>query len=291
MSAARGRMLRRLAALVAITGLVIWSVWRWHRQPRLRQLSGTTMGTYFDLKIVLPAGGGWDDLKMGDLAADIEECLKDVNAKMSTYIPDSELSRFNRHPDASPVKASPELLDVLLLAREISELSGGAFDITVGPIVNAYGFGPVARRDRLPADDELEALRDRVGFRKLVIDEAAGTIAKQRPDIYCDLSAIAKGYGVDRVADLLEERGIADYMVEIGGEVRARGRNQDGRPWRIGVQKPVDDPLGEHLGVQRILELTGAAVATSGDYRNFVLDEGGRRISHSIDPRTGRPVA
>jgi thiamine biosynthesis lipoprotein len=176
------------------------------------------------------------------------------------------------------------VIRVFLLAQEVSEASGGAFDVTVGPIVNTWGFGPV-KQARPPTDAEIAAARADVGYRLLAIDAAAGTIAKARPDMYADLSAIAKGFGVDQVARALDARGIGRYMVEVGGEVRVRGTNAAGVPWQVGIERP-DETVQR---AQLVVPMANVSMATSGDYRNY-FEKDGRRFSHEIDPTTGHPI-
>ena len=245
-------------------------------------LQGRTMGTSYTVKI---AGAGLPEAERAALAKATQTALAEVDLAMSTYKPESELSRLNRLPADTPFHASAALREVLGEARRVHQLSEGAFDVTVGPLVNRWGFGPDGRPQSAPGDAELEALRARVGDAQLTW--SGETVAKARADVYVDLSAIAKGYGVDRVAAAIEARGHHEYMVEVGGEVRVRGRNGAGEAWRIGVERPVGGP-GQPL--QRVVSLTDAALATSGDYRNY-YEQDGRRISHTIDARTGRPIA
>ncbi len=254
------------------------------RGSREIHLSGETMGTTYNIKF-LPPPDSWDEAAERRLEADIAKTLEDVNQKMSTWLPDSELSRFNRSEVGQPFTLSTETFGVFQAALEVSERSAGAFDITVGPVVNAYGFGPGLDHYEEPDAATLERLTEAVGYRKLLIDPAHRTVTRTHSGMYCDLSAIAKGYGVDRVAAVLEQHRIVAYMVEIGGEVRLRGRRDKDRLWRIAVEKPV----GEGRPLERVLELTDISIATSGDYRNFFVKDG-RRISHAIDPRTARPV-
>jgi thiamine biosynthesis lipoprotein len=250
--------------------------------PPAAEFRGETMGTFYSVKLAvedLPAEA------RDAIQAAIQERLDRVNRLMSTYLPDSELSRFNRYAANEPFPVAPETLEVFRIAREVSELSGGAFDVTVGPLVAAWGFGPSERAAVPPTEEELARLRSRVGFERIEIDAAAGTLTKTRADVVCDLSAIAKGYAVDRVAAALRELGFADFLVEVGGEVRAQGHRPDGAVWRVAIEKPDSDPRG----VFEVIALRDMALATSGDYRNY-YEVGGRRISHTIDPRTGRPV-
>ena len=204
---------------------------------------------------------------------------------MSAWRPESELSRFNRADTTDPFPVSPATATVFQYALDASALTGGAFDVTVGPLVDAWGFGPPGHPPVAPADAELARLRERVGWQQLAVDTETSTIRKLSPDASADLSALAKGYAVDQVAELLEREGVANHLVEVGGEVRAGGRNARGEAWRVGIERPSAGPPT----VYRTVALSGQALATSGDYRNtYLLD--GQRVSHNIDPRTGRPV-
>ena len=244
-------------------------------------LTGPTMGTWYTVKVAtLPSG-----LSQDDLEREVEDRLEEINRLMSTYDPDSELSRFNRHEGDTWFPVSPETAAVVSAGQALSEATDGAFDITVGPLVNLWNFGPNPQPDRLPSDREIQETRARVGFRHLQVREDSPALRKAGAEIYVDLSGIAKGYGVDRIAELLDGHGIPSYMVEIGGEVRTRGRKPNGEPWRIGIEKPVTD---ERV-VARVVELVDRSLATSGDYRNY-FEVQGRRYSHEIDPQTGRPV-
>ena len=245
------------------------------------QITGRTMGTTLMIRFLQP-----EPAINNDWAVDrVDALLQDINAKMSTYDPKSELSRFNASRSTSPFAVSTDTLHVFQVAHRVSALSGGAFDVTVSPLVNAYGFGPDPFDQRMPSEETIAALRERIGYARVEIDAVGGGLIKDHPDVTCDLAGVAKGYGVDVVARWLEGQGVTDYMVEIGGEVRTRGRNPEGRWWRIGVERP-DAASGV---VHRVIHLRDMAVATSGDYRNFLVVDG-RRISHTIDPRTGRPV-
>ena len=262
---------------------------------RRRTISGATMGTTFTVTVVSGpevaatrtptaafSGGARDG---GDLRAAVQRRLDAIEGRMSHYRPASELSRFNRARTTEPQPMSAETLGVVAEALSVSRISGGAFDVTVGPLVDAWGFGPPGRAPAAPEEVSLAALRARVGFDLLELDPAAATLRKRDENVVVDLSAIAKGYAVDAVSSLLAERGFGDYLVEIGGELRAGGRNEEGAPWRVAIERP----LPGAPAAQRIVPLTDAALATSGDYRNF-YDLDGRRVSHTIDPRTGRPV-
>ncbi len=240
------------------------------------------MGTTYTIKV---AGASLNESQQSDLQTAIDEQLHRVNELMSTYLANSELSRFNKSDGSQEFPLSPETLQVFKAAHRIGSLSGGALDVTVGPLVNAWGFGPPGKPAQPPSEAELERLKGLIGWDKITLDESRSAIRKTHPEVYCDLSAVAKGYAVDRVSETLSKLGYVEHMVEVGGEVRARGRNAENQPWRIGVEKPLAGPSG----VQRAVPLENCAMATSGDYRNY-YEEGGRRVSHEIDPRTARPI-
>ncbi len=262
----------------------------WLRRPEtepanhLWTITGPTMGTSFTIKV---APGDPDDEALEKRTTDaIQAALKDVNQKMSTYQPDSELSTFNKTPSTEPVTVSEDLHKVMAESLRISTLSGGAFDVTVGPLVNAWGFGP-KDMGTPPGPKELDTLAPKIGYQRLSLagDKGARTLKKAHPEMYVDLSAIAKGFGVDQVARSLDGLGHEHYMVEVGGEVRAKGEKSKGQPWRIGIEKP-DAKL---QAVQEVVELHNLSMATSGNYRNF-YEKDGKRLSHTINPTTGQPV-
>ena len=246
------------------------------------RFQGSSMGTTFEVKVVaslLP------EPRQESVREAIRAQLQDIDGKMSTYRDTSEISRLNRSRETTPRPLSRETFVVVAEALRISRMTGGAFDVTVGPLVNAWGFGPAPHPEALPTAAEIKRLKLRSGWAKIELDPRTSTIRKQEPDLSLDLSAIAKGYAVDRLSEVLAQRDLTRHMVELGGEVRTSGRNAGGNPWRIAIEKPVS---GDRA-FQRILPLENLAVATSGDYRNFHPAEGGRR-SHTIDPGTGRPV-
>ena len=243
-------------------------------------LDGRTMGTTYSVKIVAAATGE----SQTEIRSLVQAELDDVNRKMSTYLPESEVSRFNAHPETTAFAVSAETAEVVKLALAISESTEGALDVTVAPLVKAWGFGR-AGETSVPSDEELSRLRAVTGWEKLELDESASALAKTEPELTCDLSSVAKGYAVDRVSEALAAAGYEDHMVEVGGEVRTSGHNRSGGGWRIGVEKP----FAGDRAVHRILELVNLAMATSGDYRNY-REQRGERLSHIIDPRTGRPI-
>ena len=239
--------------------------------------AGPVMGT--DFRITVVAEPGTDRQA---LSAQLQAQMEQVNQLMSHYLDDSEVSRFNRMGQDETIVLSEPVADVISQSLQISRQSDGYFDITVGALVNAWGFGPDGRIEKKPSDLELADLQRRSGFRKLVLEQ--GRLSKTEDGVTIDLSAIAKGYAVDQVAALLLGRGYPNFLIDIGGELRGSGRNADNQVWRVGIERP--QTLG---GIQQIVRLTDKAIATSGDYRNFlVLD--GERFSHTIDPTTGRPV-
>lgn len=254
-------------------------------QPKgasVTELTGTTFGTTFSVKVVEPPRTPEAEQ---ELLAAVERELKLVDRQMSTWKDDSLLSELNRAQVGTPFPIEPALATVLALSQQIHAQSGGAFDVTVGPLVNRWGFGPDGRPQAAPSEDELATLQASTGQQHLVLDPGAPTATRGVEGLTIDLSAVAKGHAVDRVSQALTDLGATHHMVEIGGEVVARGQNASGQPWRIAVEQP-DSLARSPLDV---VSLDGEAMATSGDYRNFIeLD--GTRYSHSVDPRTGRPV-
>lgn len=242
-------------------------------------LEGQTMGTTYHIKMVVEQG----ELPRG-IQAQVDAALNAVDMSMSTYKPESELNRLNRHPVGESFAVSADLWAVLDIAAQIYGLTDGAFDPSVAPLVNLWGFGPVETGDRIPADGEIEALVAAIGFDKLVRSETQRTVYKSAP-LSLDLSAVAKGYGADKVARLLRSQGIHRYMIEVGGELALAGLNSRGQAWRIAIETPALFQ-GE---VQKIIAVTDRGLATSGDYRNY-FEKDGKRYSHTIDPRTGRPI-
>jgi thiamine biosynthesis lipoprotein len=244
--------------------------------------SGSTMGTTWNVKV---AGDNLGPEALREVGALVAESLDDVVRRMSTWESDSELSRFNASTSTQPIAISEPIVHVLTIAEEISRLSGGAFDVTVGPLVDAWGFGNKGPVSSPPSPAALQTLLGEVGYRGLHLDPKAETLRKAHPGMAVDVSAIAKGYGVDRVAEALEESGYRNYLVEVGGELRARGRRGDGQAWRVAIERPGQEIRTLHW----VVELVDRAMATSGDYRNYYeLD--GKRVSHTIDPRTGQPI-
>ena len=218
-----------------------------------------------------------------DLHDTIMICLQGVDASLSMFNPNSTISRINRNETDT---LDQHLLNILPMALSISEDTDGAFDISVAPIVNAWGFG--FKSQNLPTDAQVDSLRALVDYKSICIEN--GLIKKQIPNMIIDLSAIAKGYGTDQVANLLLERGVKDFLVEIGGEIVCRGNNPKGEAWHVGINTPVEQSSAFENEVHKIIDIHDRAMATSGNYRNYYIDENGRKLSHTIDPKTGYPV-
>lgn len=248
---------------------------------RSLELTGQAMGTTFNVVLVEPP----DSTAMDVLETDLIAALQSVDQLASTWRDDSELTAFNLDLSIDWIPVSKEFCTLLESALEVSTITGGAFDLTIGPLTNLWGFGPDGQITNPPSDDEIAAAQHRVGFDLLEADCAERLVRKDVPDLYVDLSGWAKGYAVDRLAELLDARGIENYLVEIGGELRVRGKNRDNDKWAVGIEAPSTSARVPHA----ILRVTDNSVATSGDYRNY-FEHDGQRFSHTIDARTGRPV-
>ncbi|RXJ72962.1 FAD:protein FMN transferase ApbE [Veronia nyctiphanis] len=261
-----------------ILGLAL-SVVGCEKAPELVHLKGKTMGTYYSVKFTddgsLP--------KAEEIQAEIDKRLELVNDQMSTYRKSSELSQFNQSRETAPFTVSADTAKVVAEAMRLNKVTQGALDVTVGPLVNLWGFGPEGRPDRVPSEEQIAERRAISGIEHLSVN--GNTLTKYIPELYVDLSSIAKGFGVDVVADYLASLGAHNYLVEIGGELQLKGVNQEGQPWKIAIEKPT-------VGLQSVQEIIAPgdmAMATSGSYRNY-FEENGVRYSHAIDPRTANPI-
>ena len=234
---------------------------------------GMVFGTIYHIKYLCD----------NDLQKEYEAALDSVNNSLSMFNEHSTLRHINDNTD---MHTDSMLCVVFSLAQKVSKATDGAFDVTVAPLVNAWGFG--YKNNALPTEHEVDSLRSLVGYERVSIEN--GLMKKADPRMVMDFSAIAKGFGCDVVADVLRRHGVENFMVEIGGEVVVQGKNSKGEAWRVGVNKPVDDPTSTSTELEDVLELTNCAMATSGNYRNFYTTEDGRRIAHTIDPHTGYPV-
>ena len=275
---------RGAAPLAGVVALVMLFAAACSSRPELREYSfdGEAMGTTYTVKVAVRRVLA--EAEVEETRRLVQSELDAVTDRMSTYLPGSELSRLNRYDGERPFPVSSELLEVLATARQVGTATRGAFDITVGPLVDAWGFGPQGKPEKIPDQALLDELAAHTGWDKIEIDDVASTVRKSSAEVRCDLSGIAKGHGVDRVSETLSARGFHNHMVEVGGEVRISGSNRLGREWRIAIERPADSG-----GLQRILPLTDMSIATSGDYRNF-YEENGIRYSHIIDPRTAQPI-
>lgn len=251
---------------------------------QILKINGSTMGTYYHISWV------GDDLTQREaLQKAVESRLVAINKSMSTYDNESELSLLNQGllaKDAEGwVSVSADLAEVLEMSLDVWKASHGDFDVTVGPLVNLWGFGPDARADHIPAIDEIESKLSLIGSNNIELDRAQQRVRINKQQ-YVDLSAIAKGWAVDEIAEVAEQQGIGSYMAEIGGEIRAQGIKPNNQPWRIAIERPQHD-LGQSVAL--VIELDGQGIATSGSYRNY-FEEDGVRFSHTIDPKTGYPI-
>ncbi len=236
---------------------------------------GKVFGTYYNIKYMQP--------EEHDLQAGVDSVLADFNASLSTFSPQSIISRINRND--STVRVDAYFEKMYRVAREVSVATDGAYDITVAPLDNAWGFGFTKRADVTP--ELIDSILKFVGYEKVSLVE--GRVVKQDERIMFDGASIAKGFGCDVVADYLASQGCENYLVEIGGEIVLRGLNAQGEKWRIGINKPIDDPTSTTNVIEEVVELTDVAVATSGNYRQFYFHEG-KKYAHTIDPISGYPV-
>ncbi len=265
-----GRFWRGKWGLLLLVLLVVGTVYA--VRPTWQENDGTIFGTAYHIKYKYH----------GNLQADIERTLLQVDNSLSLFNKTSTLSRINA---GQTDEADSLFAEVFRKAQQVSTATGGAFDITVAPLVNAWGFG--FKQGHVVNQSEIDSLRHFVGYEKVTLSGLS--VRKADPRVMLDCGAIAKGYGVDCVARLLRSKGVKQFMVEIGGEVVVSGHNAEGKPWSIGIQRPTDDADAAGDTLQGVLQLTDAAMATSGNYRNYYVRDG-RRYAHTIDPRTGRPV-
>ena len=267
-----------LCSLLAIT---LWGCFPNNNDATNQEvlMQGRTMGTTYNIKVVVDV----NNFDKDTLHSNIDQALVAVNQSMSTYISDSELSIFNKSQGNDPVAISPALNKVLTEAIRLGTLSDGKLDVTVGPLVNLWGFGPAYKIEKKPTTQELSAAKSNIGLSNIVL--ADGQLSKLKPDLYIDLSTIAKGYGVDVIAELIEAKGINNYLIEIGGELRVKGFKANGTLWHVAVEKPIS---GER-SVHQVIVPKDNALATSGDYRNY-FEKDGQRYSHIIDPDSGYPI-
>lgn len=250
-------------------------------KPPAINLQGSTMGTSYNITLVSAPV----DFPLQTLTRNIAAKLAHVEDLTSTYRDESELSKFNTADSTDWIRVSSELCTIVSRALAIARQTMGAFDITVGPLVNLWGFGPVDRKNNVPTASEIDEAMRHVGHPSLQTDCERPAIRKMSAKMFVDLSGWAKGYAVDEIAELLDDVALDNYLIEIGGEIRVKGKNAKSRPFAIGLE----DPVPGQVRISTKVHISNAAVATSGDYRNF-FERGGQNFSHTIDPRTGRPI-
>ncbi|WP_233520567.1 FAD:protein FMN transferase [Flocculibacter collagenilyticus] len=246
--------------------------------PKEVLLQGKTMGTTYSVKLYIPE----EQLKSMNLYSDVDQALEKVNQQMSTYLASSEVSKFNAANEGDVVAFSKQTANVIAESIELGNLTSGALDITIEPLVNLWGFGPEGRIISAPSAQDVIEVKSQLGLDKLVLE--GNTITKPNAQLTLNLNAIAKGYGVDVVAELLESKGITNYLVEVGGEMRISGKKPNGN-WQIAIEKPT----ANERAIQRVIATGTMGIATSGDYRSY-FEDNGVRYSHLIDPNTGKPI-
>ncbi len=259
--------------------------------PETATVTGETMGTTYTVKYLANPGTPLPDPKQTQ--AGFDKILQEVNRQMSTYQTDSEISRFNRmKASEGSMTVSADFATVLAEAVRLNRLTGGALDVTVGPLVNLWGFGPDKNISQAPTAAQISAAEKLVGIDKIRLEakpsETGARLGKQADGVYLDLSAIAKGFGVDKLAQHLDSLGVQNYLVEIGGELRAKGKNQKNEAWSVGIEQP---QFAQKQAAQIVVPLNNRSLATSGDYRNFRTDASGKRLSHIIDPQSKQPIS
>ncbi len=245
------------------------------------RLTGATMGTSYSITLV--ADEPFSDTD--SLQREIDEVLQQLNRQMSTYIVDSEINTLKASPVNQWVPVSKPVAEVLGISLRVSDWSQGAFDVTLRPLIDLWGFGPKQTDDQIPEQSEIDRIRQQLGYQFIQLDDQNLKVLRSAA-VDMDFSAVAKGYGVDVIASLLEQNDFSNYLVEIGGEIRVKGHNPKRQSWRVAVERP---QVGLAQRIYKAIPLTDNAIATSGDYRNF-FEQNGQRYSHTIDPRTGRPI-
>jgi len=259
-----------VALAAALTGCLF--------QDKVEAFTGPTMGSTYTVKYVRSGDGPSKEM----LHSEVEALLGELDKQLSTYRSDSDVERFNALP-AGSCEPMPDMVRELVAAGgQLSADSDGAFDLTLEPLLNLWGFGPQGRGERVPSAEDISAARALTGQQHLSID---GDRLCKAVALQLDFNSIAAGYAVDLVIDRLKALGVQSYLVEITGELKADGRKPDGSPWRIAIEAPRDD----QRVAQKIVELDGMGVSTSGDYRNY-FERDGRRYSHTLDPQSGQPI-
>lgn len=250
---------------------------------------GKTMGTFYTITVVGDYPGGQKGLNR-----DAEEVLHRINKEISTFDKDSILSKFNNTSSTAPFRITQDMADVITTSIRVGAELNGAMDITVGPLVNLWGFGPKKDKNeenKIPTIDEIQKAKANIGLDKLHIEitKNAAYLRKDNPDIYVDLATVGEGYGADKLAELLDRKGVQNYMVAIAGAIRTKGVNNRGRDWVVAIEDPRNDQaVGQNMMVP--VCTGGQAISTSGSYRNYLAKNDGKVYTHIIDPATGKPV-
>lgn len=266
--------MKRLISIIFLAALIGGTYFILNRS-QFRESEGRIFGTTYHIKYAATH----------DLSKDIESTLNEVDAALSMFNDTSTLARFNRGEEYAH---NPLFDEVIGLGLKVSQETDGAFDMTVAPLVNAWGFGFKNKENISP--EQIDSIRQFVGYKLLVFDsKTQPSLSRKHPQTTIDCGAIAKGFGVQQVAKMLSKKGCTDYMVEIGGEVIVKGNNPKGEYWTLGISKPVDDSTNVNNELQETIRLTNCGIATSGNYRNFYYKDG-KKYAHTINPATGYPV-
>jgi len=269
--------LKKRAAKAVLFYALLFLLFGCQQEQQYQTISGYTMGTTYHITLE-------SHIELADeIHQKVEKRLQIINQLMSTYIDESELSMFNKTESTECLPVSKETYDVVKSSVVISNETFGKFDVTIAPLISEWGFDKKQTNDQVPSEKKIESLLKQVGYNKLKL--GTNCITKEIANLSINLSAIAKGYGVDQVALLIELNGITNYLVEIGGETASRGINGKGKIWRLAIEAPVE----QHRKIQAVFSPKGLGVATSGDYRNY-FEKDGVRFSHTLDPTTGKPI-
>ena len=280
------RRFHPLKAAWVLLVLAAFALYTTHRDrpARLWKWGGQTMGSTYTVQVV---DRQLNEARFPALQQEVEDLLQSLNSDLSTWLPDSAISRFNNSTSTEPFAVSAAFADVTRTALEVSQLSGGAFDITFSPLFDLWGFGRSGPK-RIPAAEEQAATRLRCGYPHLSVPTAS-SIQKALPGLQVTYNAIVPGFAADQVTALLQRAGYSNTYVDVGGETVVRGLNVEARPWRLGIETPVYD-IEPGAALEAVVNLSDRALATSGDYRNYFRDQSGQVFAHIFDPRTGRPA-
>jgi thiamine biosynthesis lipoprotein len=270
----------RISTIVLLFFLILTFLSACADTPKQIQLNGSTMGTQYHITMVVPVDG--TEALLQKMKPEIEALFSQINQQMSTYKSDSQISRFNQNYKTDWFTISSDFAVVVKAAQQVSAISNGALDITIAPLVDLWGFGPKTI-NVTPTNEQIEGKLAHIGYHLLEVRLDPPALRKRDKQIHIDLSAIAKGFAVDKVSAYLKQKGLDNFLVEIGGEISSRGLNAAGKKWRIAIESP------DRNKVNKVVEISGLSLATSGDYRNYFIKDG-VRLSHTISPKTGYPI-